>query len=58
MPGIHGYHPHVYFNAQTLDRARALCEAETEKFACAYAQCSPEAGRAASGLELSVGFWA
>ena len=23
---ITGYHAHVYFDAQTIDRARALCE--------------------------------
>ncbi|KPX86693.1 DOPA 4,5-dioxygenase-related protein [Pseudomonas meliae] len=33
MQDIHGYHAHIYFNAQTLDQARALCEAATEKFA-------------------------
>ncbi|KAA8699843.1 DOPA 4,5-dioxygenase family protein [Pseudomonas cannabina] len=33
MQDIYGYHAHVYFNAQTLDQARALCEAAAEKFA-------------------------
>lgn len=32
MPQIHGYHAHVYFDAQTIDQARALCEAATAKF--------------------------
>ncbi len=27
MPAITGYHAHVYFDAETLDQARALCEA-------------------------------
>src|SRR3990167_3046915 len=26
-PAIHGWHAHVYFNADTLAQARALCEA-------------------------------
>lgn len=32
MPNIQGYHAHVYFNENTLDRARAVCEAATAKF--------------------------
>ncbi len=27
MPNITGYHAHVYFDADTVGRARALCEA-------------------------------
>lgn len=26
MPRIKGYHAHVYFDASTIDQARALCE--------------------------------
>lgn len=33
MPNIQGYHAHVYFNEHSIDRARALCEAATAKFA-------------------------
>lgn len=33
MQDIQSYHAHIYFNAQTLDQARALCEAATGKFA-------------------------
>lgn len=31
-PRIHGYHAHVYFNADTLAQARALCEAAAARF--------------------------
>jgi DOPA 4,5-dioxygenase len=31
-PVIHGYHAHVYFNADTLPQARALCEAAAAQF--------------------------
>jgi DOPA 4,5-dioxygenase len=31
-PRIAGYHAHVYFNAQTLPQARALCEAAAQRF--------------------------
>ena len=31
-PVIHGYHAHVYFNADTLPQARALCEAAAARF--------------------------
>ncbi len=31
-PAIHGYHAHVYFNADTLAQARALCEAAAARF--------------------------
>ena len=31
-PIIHGYHAHVYFNADTVTQARALCEAAAAKF--------------------------
>ncbi|WP_024695462.1 DOPA 4,5-dioxygenase family protein [Pseudomonas syringae] len=33
MQDVHGYHAHVYFDAQTLDQAQALCEAAAGKFA-------------------------
>lgn len=29
---IKSYHAHVYFDAETVDQARALCEAAAEKF--------------------------
>lgn len=32
MPSIHGYHAHIYFDADTLERARALAEAAGERF--------------------------
>ena len=32
MTTISGYHAHVYFDAGTLDKARALCEAARERF--------------------------
>ena len=32
VPRIHGYHAHVYFNADTLAQARALCEAAAARF--------------------------
>jgi len=32
MPDVQGYHAHVYFDADTLDQARILCEQATEKF--------------------------
>ncbi|MEB0039144.1 MULTISPECIES: DOPA 4,5-dioxygenase family protein [unclassified Pseudomonas] len=32
MQEIQGYHAHVYFNADTLSQARALCEEATERF--------------------------
>jgi aromatic ring-cleaving dioxygenase len=31
-PVIHGFHAHVYFNAQSVAQARALCEAAAAKF--------------------------
>lgn len=31
-PCIHGYHAHVYFNADTIGQARALCEAAAARF--------------------------
>jgi DOPA 4,5-dioxygenase len=33
MPDIQGYHAHVYFDEQTLEQARSLCETVAEKFA-------------------------
>lgn len=33
MQGIKGYHAHVYFDAQTIDQARALCEQAAQLFA-------------------------
>src|SRR5690606_24832687 len=32
QPRIAGYHAHVYFNAQSLPQARALCEAAAQHF--------------------------
>jgi DOPA 4,5-dioxygenase len=32
MPSIEGYHAHVYFDAQTIEQARALCETVSAKF--------------------------
>lgn len=32
MQGVQGYHAHVYFDAQTLDQARALCEEAAQRF--------------------------
>lgn len=32
MTQIHGYHAHIYFDAQTLAQARALCEAARDQF--------------------------
>ncbi|RMQ49194.1 hypothetical protein ALQ04_00303 [Pseudomonas cichorii] len=32
MPDAQGYHAHVYFDAQSIDQARALCEAAVERF--------------------------
>jgi aromatic ring-cleaving dioxygenase len=32
MTGISGYHAHVYFDAETRERARQLCEAAGVKF--------------------------
>jgi len=32
MTDIKGYHAHVYFDADTVDRARALCETVRDKF--------------------------
>jgi aromatic ring-cleaving dioxygenase len=31
-PTIHGYHAHVYFNADSLPQARSLCEAAADRF--------------------------
>jgi DOPA 4,5-dioxygenase len=31
-PTIHGFHAHVYFDAGTVERARALCTAAAERF--------------------------
>lgn len=31
-PAIHGYHAHVYFDADTVAQARALCAAAAERF--------------------------
>jgi DOPA 4,5-dioxygenase len=31
-PVIHGYHAHVYFSAETLAQARALCQAAAARF--------------------------
>jgi DOPA 4,5-dioxygenase len=35
MSEIQGYHAHVYFDADTIEQARALCEAAAEKFGLA-----------------------
>jgi len=32
MSPVEGYHAHVYFDAQTLERARALCESVAARF--------------------------
>jgi aromatic ring-cleaving dioxygenase len=32
MHAVQGYHAHVYFNADTLNQARALCEEATQRF--------------------------
>ena len=32
MSPVQGYHAHVYFDAQTLEQARALCETVAAKF--------------------------
>jgi aromatic ring-cleaving dioxygenase len=29
---IHGFHAHVYFDASTLEQARALCQAAAQRF--------------------------
>ena len=31
-PTIHGFHCHVYFGPDTVDQARAVCEAAAQKF--------------------------
>ncbi|GAA5232991.1 4,5-dioxygenase [Verticiella sediminum] len=31
-PAIHGYHAHVYYDADTLERARAICETAQREF--------------------------
>jgi aromatic ring-cleaving dioxygenase len=33
MHAIKGYHAHVYFDAETIDQARALCEEAAQTFA-------------------------
>ncbi|MFJ3486673.1 DOPA 4,5-dioxygenase family protein [Pseudomonas sp. NPDC090202] len=32
MSPVEGYHTHVYFDAQTIDQARALCESAAATF--------------------------
>jgi DOPA 4,5-dioxygenase len=32
MPEVQGYHAHVYFDADSLDQARSLCEQAAELF--------------------------
>lgn len=32
MTDIHGYHAHVYFDADTLEQARSLCEEAARRF--------------------------
>ncbi|GIZ10711.1 DOPA 4,5-dioxygenase family protein [Pseudomonas sp. NCCP-436] len=32
LPRVRGYHAHVYFDAGTLDQARALCEEAARRF--------------------------
>ena len=32
MSLVEGYHAHVYFDAQTIEQARALCESAAAKF--------------------------
>ncbi|PAW53581.1 4,5-dioxygenase [Pseudomonas moraviensis] len=32
MPAIKGYHAHIYFDADTIDQARALCEQAEQLF--------------------------
>lgn len=32
MQAVQGYHAHVYFDARTIDQARALCEEATQRF--------------------------
>ncbi len=31
-PRIQGFHAHVYFDAQSIERARALCEEAARRF--------------------------
>ncbi|MCB5364060.1 DOPA 4,5-dioxygenase family protein [Pusillimonas sp. CC-YST705] len=31
-PHVHGYHSHVYFDTDTLDQARRLCEEAAQRF--------------------------
>lgn len=33
MQAIKGYHAHVYFDARTIEQARALCEQAAQLFA-------------------------
>lgn len=33
LPSISGYHAHVYYDADTFEQARALCEAAAQRFA-------------------------
>lgn len=37
MPTIHAYHAHIYFDASTLDQARALCEEAARRFPLKWA---------------------
>jgi DOPA 4,5-dioxygenase len=32
VPTIHAYHAHLYFDASTVDQARALCEEAARRF--------------------------
>lgn len=34
IEGINGYHAHVYFDADTVDQARTLCEAARDLLGC------------------------
>ena len=55
---IQGYHAHVYFDAATLEQARALCEQAREKFALEMGRSTRKTGGAASNVELPTGFQA
>lgn len=51
---IQGYHAHVYFDATTLEQARALCEEAARRFAVTMGRVHQQPVGPHPGLELSA----
>jgi len=54
---INGYHAHVYFELETLEFAKALCEETGKLFSVTVRSNTPKARGTSSKLELSASIW-